>query len=76
MKKEHKPSVTVDFELGRVRASLTQLQGLTAGTRLPVLDGTPASVAIVCAGRTMGRGEIVDVHGQLGIRIIEWGVPS
>jgi type III secretion protein Q len=64
--------VTIEFELGKVRMPLGELRQLGAGAVLPFEGGSPASVAIVSSGCTLGRGEIVDVNGQLGIRITQW----
>jgi type III secretion protein Q len=35
-------------------------------------DGSTSSIAIRCGGRLLGRGELVDVDGTLGVRILEW----
>jgi type III secretion protein Q len=67
--------LTLDFQLGHLELTLGALRTLTAGVILPVEGGMPASVAITCGRRAIGRGEIVDVDGQLGIRITEWGTP-
>jgi type III secretion protein Q len=64
--------VTIEFELGKVRMPLGELRQLGVGTVLPFDGGSPAAVAIVSSGCTLGRGEIVDVNGQLGIRITQW----
>jgi type III secretion protein Q len=64
--------VTLDFELGRARLLLGELRTLGPGAIVPFKGGSPASVAIRSGGRTLGRGEVVDVSGRLGIRIIEW----
>lgn len=63
------------FELGRLSLSLGELRTLGAGAVLLLDGGSPAAVAIVAAGKTMGRGEIVDVAGQLGVRLTQWGTP-
>jgi type III secretion protein Q len=65
--------VTLDFELGRARLLLGELRTLGVGAIVPLKGGSPASVAIRSGGRTLGRGEVVDVAGRLGIRIVEWG---
>lgn len=67
--------VTLGFELGKVSLPLADARTLGPGAVLLLDGGSPASVAIVSAGRTLGRGEIVDVAGQLGIRVIQWGAP-
>lgn len=67
--------VTLSFELGKVSLPLADARTLGPGAVVLLGGGCPASVAIVSAGRTLGRGEIVDVAGQLGIRVIQWGAP-
>lgn len=65
--------VTLDFSLGQVRMRLGDMRRLGAGAILPLTGGSPASIAIRSADRVIGRGEAVDINGQLGIRIVEWG---
>lgn len=66
--------VKVDFELGHLQLSLAQLRTIGPGVLLQIEGASsPASVAVTSAGRLLGRGEIVDVNGQLGIRIVDWG---
>lgn len=66
--------VTLDFELGKVRMSLGDLRALTVGSIMQLKDGSPASIAILSSGRLLGRGEVVDVNGRIGIRITQWDV--
>jgi type III secretion protein Q len=61
------------FELGTVHMSLGDMRTLGPGAIVLLEGGTPASIAIVASGRTVGRGEAVDVDGELGIRITHWG---
>lgn len=67
--------VTLDFELGKVRMSLGEVRTLGSGVIVPLSGGSPASIAILSAGRRLGSGEVVDINGQLGIRITQWGAP-
>lgn len=67
--------VTLHFELGQVCLPLGELRTLGAGAVVLFEGGSPASVAIVSGGQTVGRGEIVDVAGQLGIRLTRWSAP-
>lgn len=64
--------MTISFELGRVSMSLGALRSLGPHTVLTLQDGAPESIALVCGGRTVGRGEAVDVDGVLGVRITQW----
>ncbi len=64
--------ITLSFELGKVSLPLAEVRTLGPGAVVLFAGGSPASVAIVSAGQTLGRGELVDVEGQLGIRVAEW----
>jgi type III secretion protein Q len=66
-------SVTLVFELGRVSLPLGQVRTLGPQTVLTLDGGNPAAIGIVCGGRSVGSGEVVDVDGVLGIRITQWG---
>ncbi|WP_211474752.1 type III secretion system cytoplasmic ring protein SctQ [Collimonas humicola] len=65
--------LTLCFELGRLCMPLAELRALRVGSIIPLAGGSPAAIAIVANGSVLGRGEAVDVSGQLGIRIIQWG---
>jgi type III secretion protein Q len=64
--------VTLNFELGKVRMSLGELRALALETII-TFNGSSSSISIRCGDRLMGRGELVDVSGRLGVRILEWG---
>jgi type III secretion protein Q len=64
--------VTLNFELGSMRMSLGDLRALAPDAVL-VFNGTTASISVRCGDRLLGRGELVDVQGKLGVRIVEWG---
>lgn len=68
-----KVPITLDFTLGHVRLTLDEVGTLGAGSVLTIEGGSPASVAITANGEVLGLGEAVDVNGQLGIRIVQWG---
>ena len=65
--------VTLDFSLGQVKMRLGEMRALGTGAILSLSGGSPSSIAIRSADRVIGRGEAVDVNGQIGIRIVEWG---
>jgi type III secretion protein Q len=65
--------LTLSFELGRIGLPLAQIRALAPQTILTLHHGGPRTIAIVCSGRTVGHGEVVDVDGVLGIRIVQWG---
>ncbi|KQV58041.1 type III secretion system cytoplasmic ring protein SctQ [Duganella sp. Root336D2] len=64
--------LALSFELGTLQLSLGQLRTLASGAVLQLSQGSADSIAIVCAGRHLGRGEAVDVDGRLGVRITSW----
>lgn len=64
--------VALVFCLGQMRLNLGELCSLAPGCVLPVVGGKTSAIAIVASGRTLGSGELVDVRGQLGIRITQW----
>lgn len=68
--------LTLDFALGKVELPLGELRKLDVGAVLPFDGGSPAAITILSAGWTLGRGEIVEVDGQLGIRITQWSTPQ
>lgn len=65
--------LTLDFELGRLALNLGQLRCLGRGSIVLLENAEPGAVAIVCGRRRLGSGEVVDVDGRLGVRIVEWG---
>jgi type III secretion protein Q len=64
--------LTLDFELGKVSLPLGELRALGVGSILPFDGGSPTSITIVSAGWTLGQGELVEVDGQLAVRITHW----
>jgi type III secretion protein Q len=68
--------VTLDFEMGKAQLSLGELRTLAAGAIVLIKGGSPAALTIRSAGSLLGRGELVDVSGQLAIRVTQWGPHS
>ncbi|PFH10317.1 type III secretion protein Q [Collimonas sp. PA-H2] len=66
----------LEFRLGQLCLSLGELRNLAAGCVLQLEGGSPSTVAIVACGRALGKGELVDAGGQLGIRITQWTAPQ
>lgn len=64
--------VQLRFEMGRCDTTLQSLRTMAPGTVLAINGGSPASIAVVANGRQLGTGELVEVNGQLGIRLIHW----
>ncbi|WP_136416921.1 FliM/FliN family flagellar motor switch protein [Herbaspirillum sp. ST 5-3] len=64
--------VTLSFVLGEVHLQIADLRTMGPGTVLALKNVSPSSVSVRAGGRNVGCGEIVDVDGQLGIRITRW----
>jgi type III secretion protein Q len=61
--------VTLVFELGRSELPLAAVQGLAPGAVIPLGRDPGEAVDIVANGRRIGRGEIVRIENELGIRV-------
>lgn len=65
--------VNVQFELGTLTLSLDQLHSLSPGSVLSLQSpASPPNVRVLGGGRLLGKGELVDVNGQLGVQITSW----
>jgi type III secretion protein Q len=65
--------VQLRFEMGVGSLTLKELNALSSGTVIR-LQGTvnPPNVAIRAGGQLVGRGELVDLDGKLGVQIVQW----
>lgn len=63
--------LTVEVELAKVAVSLGTLSDLKLGTVLPLPLPIPALLGVRIAGSLFARGEIVEVDGELGVRLVE-----
>jgi type III secretion protein Q len=61
--------VRLVFELGRVELSLAEVRTLAPGALIPMSRPAEESVDILANGRRIGRGSLVQIGGNLGIRI-------
>ncbi len=65
--------VNVQFELGTLAMTLDQLHSLSPGSVLRMQStASPPNVRVLGGGRLLGKGELVDVNGQLGVQITSW----
>jgi len=62
--------VELTVSLGTTRLSLRQLGELAVGAVVPLGRPLAGPYEVRAAGRLIGRGELVDVDGELGVRII------
>lgn len=58
--------------LSQTELSLADLNGLAAGTIIELERGKADPVHLAANGAVIGSGELVEVEGKLGVRIIEW----
>ena len=63
-------SVRVQVEVSRFDVSLDELMKMEPGYRLPV-EINPSHVNLTVNGKLIGRGEIVEIGNQVGVRITE-----
>ncbi|MCW7536983.1 FliM/FliN family flagellar motor switch protein [Aquabacterium sp. A7-Y] len=67
-------AVELVFQLGSVSTAVADLARLGPGELLPLESAaTGPNVEVLCHGRRLGRGELVDVDGRLAIRLTSWG---
>lgn len=66
-------TVDLDFIVGRVAKTVSELCDLAPGQVIPLEALTPAHVRIVAHGTELGSGQLVDVEGRLAVEICEWG---
>jgi type III secretion protein Q len=62
--------VRLAFDVGRLDIPLGQMKQLAAGAVLELGRAATGVVTISANGNRIGRGELVDVDGSLGVRII------
>lgn len=67
-----KAPLALRVELGRVEMSAEKLARLDAGQVLDLGIPLDALVSLYVGERCVGRGELVDVEGQIGVRVVDW----
>jgi type III secretion system YscQ/HrcQ family protein len=63
--------VQVTCEIGRVTLSAREILELRPGSVLPVGRPLAGPVDLTAGGRVLAHGELVDVEGEIGVRITE-----
>jgi len=67
--------VRVHIVLSELEMTLAELNGLTPGS-IVELDREPSGpVQLAVNGKIAGAGELVEVEGRLGVRIVNWNAP-
>jgi hypothetical protein len=69
-------SLEVTVQLGTTRMSLRQLGELAIGQIVPLGRPLAGPYEVRAAGRMLGHGELVDIDGELGVRIVSIAVDS
>ena len=67
---EHLP-IEVSVELGRLQLTGAQVMDLELGDVLTLDRPVAGAVDLRVGGKLMARGELVDVDGEAGIRLLE-----
>lgn len=68
--------LTVSVEVGRVHMPVRQVMELGPGSVIELQRGASEPVEIFANGRCIGRGEIVVVGEQFGVRVTELGAEN
>jgi flagellar motor switch protein FliM len=63
--------VQITCEIGRVTLSAREVLELRPGSVLPVGRPLAGPVDLTAGGRVIARGELVDVEGEIGVRVTE-----
>ena len=63
--------VEIICELGRVKMSGRELLELEPGAVVPVARPLAGPIDLTIGGRVVARGELVDIEGDLGVRVTE-----
>jgi hypothetical protein len=63
-------SLEITVQLGTTRMSLRQLGELAIGQIVPLGRPLAGPYEVRAAGRVVGQGELVDIDGELGVRIV------
>lgn len=62
--------VTLRVEIGRVRLTLREVSQLSSGSVLELHRDVREPVSLVLNDRVLGKGELVRIEGELGVRIL------
>ncbi len=62
--------INIHIEMGKVDVSLEELQKMIPGSKLPI-NINPRLVNLTTNGKTIGRGELIEIGDTVGVKIIE-----
>jgi type III secretion protein Q len=63
--------VTVTFDLGQVEVPLGELRRIDEGYTFNLQKPLDGAVTMRVNGRLVGKGELVEIEGSLGVRVAE-----
>lgn len=63
--------VRLEFIAGRVQVPLAELEQMQTGYLVDLQSAADGAVEIQANGRLVGRGELVDLEGRTGVRLLE-----
>lgn len=61
--------ISISIELSRTQVSLRELGALKKGDVLELNKRPNEQIDLLVSGKVIGRGELVDMDGELGVRI-------
>lgn len=62
-------TIPVSIELSRIRLSLKELGALKDGQIIDLNKKPGEFVDLIVSGKIIGKGELVEVEGELGVRV-------
>lgn len=65
-------TLRIDVILAERELTLEEAEDLAPGALLPLERNASAPVQLAINGRVIGEGELVDIEGRLGVRILSW----
>jgi type III secretion system YscQ/HrcQ family protein len=63
--------VTVSFDLGQIDVPLGELRRIDEGYSFNLQKPLDGAVTMRINGRLIGKGELVEIEGSLGVRVVE-----
>jgi type III secretion system YscQ/HrcQ family protein len=64
-------TIALTFDLGRLELAVGELRNLKEGYVLNLQRPLDSAVTLRVSGKVVGRGELVDLEGSLGVRLVE-----
>ncbi|MEW4486717.1 FliM/FliN family flagellar motor switch protein [Thalassoglobus sp. JC818] len=63
--------IPLTFEVGKSEATVDQLRSMSVGYIFELSTHVEKPVVIKAYGQTIGKGELLDINGRLGVRLTE-----